>query len=343
MTVKSSARLIASLSENVHVEYTACRKIAHHIRELMIQRKYGTATWSTHPLNPDSNTPHVVDWIFTVDTLNFSFWPDDPQHRFEVDYKENTWTGYWSMVAAVNRALDEGIPFTTPSFWCSQEFTPQLLAHIFRSKTDVPAPMLKERFEVLKEAGRVLKEAEVASFEEIIERCGHSAMALVAWVTSNLQSFNDQFIYKSVHRVQIFKRAQILVADIWACFGGSGLGEFRDIGEITMFADYRVPQILHVLGAISYSPELARKIDRREYLPSGSDDEIEIRGCSIHSVEVIVDEIRNLESLVASRNEKRIDRINAILVDFYLWDTAKEQEAENTRQVECHRTRSVYY
>lgn len=36
------------------------------------------------------------------------------------------------------------------------------------------------------------------------------------------------------------KRAQILVADIWACFEGKGLGTFHDISTaITMFADYR--------------------------------------------------------------------------------------------------------
>jgi hypothetical protein len=39
--------------------------------------------------------------------------------------------------------------------------------------------------------------------------------------------------------VCLYKRAQILVADIWACFEGQGYGEFNDIDEITMFADYR--------------------------------------------------------------------------------------------------------
>ena len=39
--------------------------------------------------------------------------------------------------------------------------------------------------------------------------------------------------------VAIYKRVQILVADIWACFEGKGYGAFSDIESITMFADYR--------------------------------------------------------------------------------------------------------
>ncbi len=39
--------------------------------------------------------------------------------------------------------------------------------------------------------------------------------------------------------VALYKRAQILIADVWACCGGQGYGEFQDIDSITMFADYR--------------------------------------------------------------------------------------------------------
>lgn len=39
--------------------------------------------------------------------------------------------------------------------------------------------------------------------------------------------------------VKFYKRAQILVAETWAAFEGKGPGRFDDIGELTMFADYR--------------------------------------------------------------------------------------------------------
>jgi hypothetical protein len=44
-----------------------------------------------------------------LDLLNFSFWSElDDEERFAIEYKGKRWTGYWSLVAALQRALDEG-------------------------------------------------------------------------------------------------------------------------------------------------------------------------------------------------------------------------------------------
>jgi len=74
------------------------------------------------------------------------------------------------------------------------------------------------------------------------------------------------------------KRAQILVADLWACFEGAGPGEFRDIDKITMFADYRVPQILNSMNCLIYSPTLEGAIKDKKEIASGSSWEIQLRG-----------------------------------------------------------------
>ena len=68
------------------------------------------------------------------------------------------------------------------------------------------------------------------------------------------------------------------MADIWACFNGEDYGEFHDIDKITMFADYRVPQILNSLGCLWYSPLLENAIRRKEIIESGHKWEIQIRG-----------------------------------------------------------------
>lgn len=74
------------------------------------------------------------------------------------------------------------------------------------------------------------------------------------------------------------KRAQIFVADIWACFEGESYGEFRDIDKITMFADYRVPQILSTLGALYIGPQIHAAIRDKKLIESGSKWEIQLRG-----------------------------------------------------------------
>ena len=70
-------------------------------------------------------------------------------------------------------------------------------------------------------------------------------------------------IYKGC-QVHFYKRSQILIGDIYSKFKGKGLGEFLDIHELTMFPDYRVPQILQAEGVFEYSEHLWTKIKNKE-------------------------------------------------------------------------------
>lgn len=47
--------------------------------------------------------------------------------------------------------------------------------------------------------------------------------------------FRDETFFEN-KTIRFFKRAQILVADLWACFEGDSYGRFDDINTITMFA-----------------------------------------------------------------------------------------------------------
>ena len=44
--------------------------------------------------------------VFLADIGNFSFWSDETVGKYTVKYAGQEWTGYWSYVAAINRALD---------------------------------------------------------------------------------------------------------------------------------------------------------------------------------------------------------------------------------------------
>lgn len=83
---------------------------------------------------------------------------------------------------------------------------------------------------------------------------------------------------------------------------------------------------------LEYSPELLEKLNKRQMIASGSQDEIEIRGNSIWAVELM---IRRIKEIAPDQP------INAILVDFYIWDTAKEIQEQ--MDIPIHRTRSIYY
>jgi hypothetical protein len=99
-------------------------------------------------------------------------------------------------------------------------------------------------------------------------------------------------------------------------------------------SDYRIPQMLHSLGIMWYCPSLENKIRRLEIIESGHTWEMQIRGCSIWAVELLRREIQKL---------KPDTKVNAILIDFFLYDLAKEKEKQGVDVIPHHRTRSIWY
>jgi len=187
--------------------------------------------------------------------------------------------------------------------------------------------------------------------------------------------------------VYLWKRAQILVAETWAAFypppGNSPptphpiFPSGAEIHLLTMFADYRVPQILHHLRILSYPPALVGLLQQGVMLENGSREEVSLRTASIVAVERVRKEMqrmrrenaRNREGSGALRKRKggkrgdddsevaieeersSEDDISSVLIDFYLWDLAKRIEdgedkvegIETAEMVPIHRTRSIWY
>lgn len=117
------------------------------------------------------------------------------------------------------------------------------------------------------------------SFVNCIQAAKGSAAALVNLLAKDFSCFRDEFQWPGRRKpIRFLKRPQILVADLWACFNGEGYGSFRDIDKITIFPDYRVPQILSIMGCLAYSPPLGTAIKEKEIIPSGSSWEMQLRG-----------------------------------------------------------------
>ncbi|KAL2068865.1 hypothetical protein VTL71DRAFT_15203 [Oculimacula yallundae] len=361
--VLEGAEYVYDNAIDVAIDYQSTKAAAAMIYEQMQKKEYSTKTWSSHELHPKAKDESTVAFIFTMDLLNFSFWSEkDEEERFAIEYKGKKWTGYWSLVAALQRALEEDIPITSSDFWQNEdECTEEVLRHVFRSSTEEEIPLLKERLACLREAGQILYEVRTpapvphfpvsllsptlsatltppqkyqCSFTNCITSASHSAASLVNLLASNFPCFNDVVRFENRKSVHLLKRAQICVADLWAAFEGEGFGEFDDIDKITMFADYRVPQILNTLGCLWYSPLLDHAVRQKKVIESGHSWEIQMRGCSIWCVELIRREIL--------RNHPHA-KINAILIDFFLYDTMKEREVAGQDEIPHHRTRSIWY
>jgi hypothetical protein len=116
------------------------------------------------------------------------------------------------------------------------------------------------------------------SFTNCIAEAGNSAAALVNILADNFPCFNDVVRFENRKSVRFLKRAQICVADVWAAFEGEGFGQFDDIDKITIFADYRIPQMLNILGCLWYSPLLDNAIRHKKLIETGCSWEIQLRG-----------------------------------------------------------------
>jgi hypothetical protein len=139
-----------------------------------------------------------------------------------------------------------------------------------------------------------------------------------------------------------------MVAETWAAFSPSSDADPhplfpRGIGQLTMFADYRVPQILHHLRILTYSPALVCSLEAHEEFESGAREEIAIRAASIIAVERVAAALR--------ADGARAVGTSSVLIDFFLWDLAKRLEVGQDRiegvktqpMLPAHRTRSIWY
>ncbi|XP_066472769.1 queuosine 5'-phosphate N-glycosylase/hydrolase isoform X2 [Tiliqua scincoides] len=216
--------------------------------------------------------------------------------------------------------------------------TLEQVRNVFRSDTDVPMPLIEERHCVLNETGTVLLEKFGGSFLTCVKKSEKSAQKLLQLIVENFPSFRDEATFQG-RKVAFYKRAQILVADTWSVLEGKGDGCFSDISSVTIFADYRIPQVLVHLGAMKYSDGLMKQLKEGHMFQSGDQQEMEIRGCSIWCCELICN---RLLDLYKKKGKNMSEKINAVLLDYYLWDYARDHR-EDMKGIPFHRVRCIYY
>jgi hypothetical protein len=121
--------------------------------------------------------------------------------------------------------------------------------------------------------------------------------------------------------IPFLKRAQIAAADL----ARADVTTFGDLDRLTMFADNLVPHVLRLDGVLHFAPGLIARIDRGELIEHGSPEEVEIRACALHAVELIVSGAGDATSAQ---------------VDEYLWN---QGQLPRYKAVPRHRSRCTAY
>ncbi len=304
--VHDSAAFIARHARHVHIDQSALVALAEQI-----------ASGATPPVAWDNvhhfndGSPRTAQYLLVLDALNFCFWP------------QPAWDYNRLALSLKQTMLNEPERFTANAL---ARVTPADVRVMLGNSDDIP--LLEQRAMLLREIGGVLAGRWKGEAAQLIEAAEGSGAALVTLITAEFPGFRDHAIYKGFP-VYFYKRAQIAVGDLWGSFGGQGLGHFHDLHRLTMFADYRVPQILRAEGVLVYAPEIAVMVDSQTELPAGSEAEIEIRGMTIYAV----------EQLRAELQKQGITQ-SSVELDWLLWNIG---EAKQHTIAPHHNTLTIYY
>ena len=277
-------------------------------------------------------TERTVNWLLVLDALNFCFWGEKGKHRWRIDYQGEILDGYWAEAASLTRAVEEGFALWDADYLSST--SREDLAYMFRPVRDADGsagemiPLFDARLAHVHDVGRVLKERYDGQFAHLIEQAKGSAINLALLLAQEFPSFRDIAVYRGSD-IRFLKRAQICVADLYGAFGGKRWGAFTDLDQLTIFADYKLPQVLRHHGVLEYAPELAQHIDNQELLQPGGEEEVELRAATIWACELLRREMSCLSG----------QTITAVELDQLLWFLG--QNAAEMRPY--HRSRTIYY
>jgi hypothetical protein len=261
----------------------------------------------THFLGERSAT---AGYVLTLEAVNFGsgYFP----HLRRRDRR----SGYFHVARALKERWEQHGPMT-PAELASVEV--EDCRAIFEQPAEGPAGELMELFaSALNAFGRHLIDHHRGSFEALLEAAGGSAERL-AGLLAEVPLFDDVHQYRRL-TVPLYKRAQIAPADLQLAIGG-----FQGLDRLTIFADNLVPHVLHLDGVLAFDEVLAERIDREELLTSGSEEEVEMRACSVHAVELI-------KAAVPGRTAMELDHL--------LWNRGQGAQYTAHPRPRC---RSVYY
>jgi len=267
---------MTQISEQVRA---ACARVAGRARSVGIDTSAIAAYAAEIELAAPSLTPgRAVDddheqraaFVICLDAINFGsgWWP--------TIRKRDGRSGYSTIEAGlVERFREEGA-------WRAEELT-QLGAADLATVTDQGAdhPLMEQYAAALRDVGERVLADHGGSFQTVVEAAGGSALAL-ADLLAGWDAFADVAEYEG-EPVPLFKRAQIAAADV----DRMGVAELKDVERLTAFADNLVPHVLRVDGVLRLDPELEKRIDVGELLVHGSPEEVELRACAVHAVELL--------------------------------------------------------
>jgi len=268
-----------SVAEKVR---SACAWVAGRARFVKIDEKelpaYAAALPRSVEVSPPDPATDLIEvdgearaaFVLCLDAINFGsgWWP--------TIRKRPGRSGYFTIAAGLTERFRERGP------WSAAELSTIDVAEIAAVLGQDPDhPLMPDFAAVLRDVGAHVVREHGGRFEAVIEASQGSAVAL-ADLLAGWSAFADVSIYDG-RSIPFFKRAQIAAADT----ARAGLADFADLDRLTAFADNLVPHVLCLDGVLRLDPGLEQRIEAGKLLEHGSSEEVELRACAVHAVELL--------------------------------------------------------
>ena len=313
--VREACAWVAGRSQHVRIQE---ERIADYATSLPLERvARPTLDPAHHYLGEPEET---AAFVVTLDAINFG------SGYFPHLRKRAGLSGYFTVATSLTERFRAHGPYSADEL---AALTAEDCAAIFgQARDDAAVNELMGLFaRALNDLGSYVRERWAGSFATLVEAATGSAGAMTR-LLAEMPFFRDVEHYPG-RDIPFYKRAQLTVADLSLALDGHVLGRFNDLDRLTIFADNLVPHVLRLDGVLRYSDGLAQRIERGALIPAGSPEEIEIRACAVHAVELIVSRLCAQGHTATSAS-----------LDYLLWNRGQEPAY---KAVPRHRTRTVYY
>jgi hypothetical protein len=309
----------------------SCAAVAERAHFVAIARDALTAYAASLPL--DAITTPTLDpayhfvgdaddtlaYLLTLDTINFG------SGYFPRMRKRGALSGYYTVAVSLKEAFErEGV-------WDAAglaAMTPARCAAVFGQAPDFPLMALFAQ--ALADLGHLLLAEYDGQPRALLSAADGSAERLSSLLTA-MPFYRDVATHDG-QPVAFYKRAQLAPADLALALApptGASAPLFADLDRLTIFADNLVPHVLRVDGVLRYDPALLARINAEEPIPAGSAEEVEIRACAVHAVELLKAELH-----------RRGQPVTANQLDYYLWNRGG---GPHYKAQPRHRSPGVYY
>jgi len=317
--IREQCEWVAGRATHVRIDNQVLAEFAQELAEgIAAKGEAEPALDPAHHLVVDA--PTTLAYVMTIDAINFgSGW-------FPYLAKRAGKSGYLTLSSALAERFEREGPWSADEL--SRLSTDECTTALEQNDAKPEAAELMEIYaQALRDLGSFLKDRYKGAFDGPIREAAGSAATLVE-LLANMPLYRDESRYAG-RLIPFYKRAQITASDLASAFGEKGFGEFRDLDDLTLFADNLVPHVLRCAGVLIYEPALVERIEAVENIEAGSPAEVEMRALAVHAVEGLVTRMCELGTTITARE-----------LDTLLWTRGQRPSIKASPR---HRTRSTYY